>query len=284
MSKLLALVDGSIYSRSVCEHAVWIAQRAGFAVDLLHVLARRRNEGGGGNLSGNISLGAKSTLLNELTELDGEMAKLQQKRGRAILDDARQILSDAGVDEITTRLRFGDIVETVGADEATADMVLIGKRGEDADFASTHLGSNLERIVRSCHKPVMVAARAFTPVERAVVAFDGGESVMKAIAYMEQSPIFNGVACELLYVGEPNNAMREHLDATVARLQAAGREVSTAIRAGQPEQVIASAVDEGGANLLVMGAYGHSRIRTLIIGSTTTTMMRLCRVPVLLFR
>jgi len=37
-------------------------------------------------------------------------------------------------------------------------------------------------------------------------------------------------------------------------------------------------------NLLVMGAYGHSRIRYLIIGSTTTEMIRTCKIPVLLFR
>ena len=36
--------------------------------------------------------------------------------------------------------------------------------------------------------------------------------------------------------------------------------------------------------LLVMGAYGHSRIRSLVIGSTTTEMVRSCKVPVLLFR
>ncbi|MEO0973279.1 MAG: universal stress protein, partial [Pseudomonadota bacterium] len=282
MSTLLALVDGSIYSRSVCEHAVWIARRTGYAVDLLHVLPHRRAEGNQGNLSGNIGLGGKSSLLRELTALDGEMAKLQQKRGRAILDDARQILSDAAVDEITTRLRFGDIVETVAHDEAGADMVLIGKRGEDADFASTHLGSNLERIVRACHKPVLVAARAFQPVNRAIVAFDGGASVAKAIAYMGDSPLFEGVACRLLCVGDPSAAARQELDSAAERLQGAGRDVTTEIRAGEPEQVIAEAVDTSGANLLVMGAYGHSRIRTLIIGSTTTTMMRLCKVPVML--
>jgi nucleotide-binding universal stress UspA family protein len=33
-----------------------------------------------------------------------------------------------------------------------------------------------------------------------------------------------------------------------------------------------------------MGAYGHSRIRTLIIGSTTTEVIRSCLIPVLLFR
>ncbi|MEO6054349.1 MAG: universal stress protein, partial [Chthoniobacterales bacterium] len=36
--------------------------------------------------------------------------------------------------------------------------------------------------------------------------------------------------------------------------------------------------------LLVMGAYGHSRIRQLMVGSTTTAMVRTCQVPVLMFR
>ncbi len=31
-------------------------------------------------------------------------------------------------------------------------------------------------------------------------------------------------------------------------------------------------------------AYGHFRIRQLIIGSTTTSMVRTCQIPVLMFR
>ena len=33
-----------------------------------------------------------------------------------------------------------------------------------------------------------------------------------------------------------------------------------------------------------MGAYGHSRIRQWIVGSTTTTLLRLSEVPVLILR
>ena len=36
--------------------------------------------------------------------------------------------------------------------------------------------------------------------------------------------------------------------------------------------------------LLVMGAYGHSRLRSLILGATTTEMIRSYRVPVLIMR
>jgi nucleotide-binding universal stress UspA family protein len=53
---------------------------------------------------------------------------------------------------------------------------------------------------------------------------------------------------------------------------------------GVPEDEIAAYVAAHGINCLIMGAYGHSRIRQFVIGSTTTAMMRQCRVPVLLFR
>jgi len=48
--------------------------------------------------------------------------------------------------------------------------------------------------------------------------------------------------------------------------------------------VIADTVESEQFDLLVMGAYGHSRIRNLIIGSTTTQMIGACKVPVMLFR
>ena len=53
---------------------------------------------------------------------------------------------------------------------------------------------------------------------------------------------------------------------------------------GEPETVIAEAIKREGIQLLVMGAHGHSPIRHLILGSTTTTMVRTCEVSVLLFR
>ncbi|MFL3657125.1 MAG: universal stress protein [Opitutales bacterium] len=43
-------------------------------------------------------------------------------------------------------------------------------------------------------------------------------------------------------------------------------------------------VQENEIDMLVMGAYGHTRIRRLIIGSSTTEMLRGCQLPTLLFR
>ncbi|WP_300600988.1 universal stress protein, partial [uncultured Nocardioides sp.] len=67
-------------------------------------------------------------------------------------------------------------------------------------------------------------------------------------------------------------------------LTGGGFAVDTAVVPGEPERALARYVGMQNADLLVMGAYGHSRIRHLIVGSTTTTMLRTSAVPVLILR
>lgn len=284
MPKLIALVDGSVYSRSVCDHAAWIAKRTGSPIEILHVLGRRETASAPTDLSGSIALGARSTLLAELSALDEQRAKLAQKRGRAILDDAKAAIEASGVTDVAIKLRLGDIVETIAEIEADADMLVIGKRGEGADFAKLHLGSNLERIARSSRRPVFVASRAFKPIENFLIAFDGGASSMKAVDHVARSQLFEGLSCRLLMVGQNTPESQKRLQDAGSILQAGGYSVGADIVPGQPDAVIARTVETEGIDLLVMGAYGHSRIRSLVIGSTTTEMIRSCKVPVLLFR
>jgi nucleotide-binding universal stress UspA family protein len=284
MSKLIALVDGSIYSKSVCDHAAWIAKHTGSSIEVLHVLGRREIASAPADLSGNIALGARSALLAELSALDEQRAKLAQKRGRAILEDAKTAIETFGVTDVATKLRIGDIVETVVEMEADADMVVIGKRGEGADFARLHLGSNLERIARSSRKPIFVASRAFSPIKSFLIAFDGGASSMKAVDHVARSRLFEGPSCRLLMVAQDTPEAQKRLQDAGSVLQAGGYSVRADIVPGQPDAVIARTVETEGINLLVMGAYGHSRIRSLVIGSTTTEMIRSCKVPVMLFR
>ena len=281
--KIIALVDGSIYSESVCHHAAWIAQRTAAPVELIHVLGRR-DAPEKSDLSGAIRLGARTKLMEELAELDAQRAKLVGHRGRAILEDARAIVDRDGVTEITTRLRHGDIVEAIGEIEGDARVIVIGKRGEAADFAKGHLGSNLERIVRAAHRPVFVAARAFKPIESVLVAYDGGRSAMKAVDHISRSSFFAEMPVIVVTVGNETPEVTKGLADAKALLAAAGIEAQTRIVPGQPEEELGKMVEADSFGMLVMGAYGHSRIRSLVIGSTTTAMMRSCKVPVLLLR
>ena len=281
--KIVAFVDGSIYSESVCHHAAWIAQRTESAVELIHVLGRREAPDTS-DRSGAIRLGARSALMDELATLDAQRAKLVSHRGRAILEDARKILDQDGVNDISTRLRQGDIIEAVSEVEGDARIIIVGKRGEAADFAKGHLGSNLERIVRAAQKPVFVASRALQPIEKVLVAYDGGASAMKSIDHITRSTLFEGLKIHVVTVGTETAEIKKGLADAKAMLKAAGHDAETSVVPGQPEKALADLIESDGYDLLVMGAYGHSRIRTLVIGSTTTAMIRACKVPIILMR
>lgn len=280
---LMALVDGSAYSESVCNHAAWVAGRTGAQVKIYHVLDPRRARSKR-DLSGAIKLGARSNLLEELSALDEQHARLAQAQGRAILEDAKALVEAGGVADVVTRLRHDDIVATVTAKEEVADMIMIGKRGEAAGLDKEHLGSNFERIVRASGKPVFVANRAFRPIARVLIAYDGGVSAMKAVDYVAREPLFAGLEVVVATVGADNAEVRQSLEKARATLHAGGHAVETRVLEGQPGQALGKHVEESGIDLLVMGAYGHSRIRTLVIGSTTTEMIQICRVPVVLMR
>lgn len=282
--KILGLIDGSTYFESVCDHIAWIAGRIDATVVILHVIGRRDLSTEPVNLSGSIGLGARTALLEELTELDAQKAKVAQKRGRFLLEDAKARLLAAGIQNVETKLRHGDLVDTVLELEADTDIIVIGKRGEGADFAKGHLGSNLERVVRSTQKAVAIASRTFKPINKLLIAYDGGTMAMKTIDQVARSPILAGLGCKLVMAADDTPANHKKLDDAAVILKAAGYAPEVALVQGQADKVITETIEREGYDLLAMGAYSHSRLRNLFIGSTTTEMIRSCRNPVVVFR
>lgn len=280
--KLITLIDGSVYAESVCDHASWMAQRNGAGIELLHVIGRR--QAARQDVSGTLALGARSSMLEELTRLEGEMARVAQQHGRALLDGAAERIAGKGLTRPETRLRIGDLIEETNDALDQGSMLVIGKRGEAADFARLHLGSNLERMVRSSSRRILVASRTFKPIERVMVAYDGDSSSRKAVEAIGTDPLFKGLSITLLMVGDDNDAARKRLEEPQQLLENAGLDVQAELVPGQPVDVISARADSDAFDLLVMGAYGGGRLRSMFIGSTTTEMLISCRVPVLLFR
>lgn len=280
MGTLLACIDASPYATSVVDHAAWAAGRLDASVEVLHVIQRKDAVAARRDLSGAVGLGAKSGLLEELTRIDEAEGKLAREQGKILLTAAEERLGKEGIAARTLH-RHGGIVETIIERESGADMLVIGKRGASADFAKLHLGSKVERVVRAATKPVLVASRAFKPIERVVVAYDGGPSARKALHFAATSPLFDDVGLHVVMAGDDTSDHRETLKRAAETL---GAHATTALGAGPAETVIGSEMRSVGGDMLLMGAYGHSPLRSLIVGSTTTAMMRTCLVPVLLFR
>lgn len=278
---IIALIDGSEFSRPVLDLAAWAATRNDAPVHLLHVLPPKAPPRP--DLSGEIGLGARSTLLSQLAALDEQRARLALVQGRAILDDATAILLAAGVIRVTSQLRQGDLLESVAAQESESGLIVVGKRGQTAEQARGHLGSNFERIVRASKLPVLMAPRQMREIRRATIAFDGGPSARRALERVALMPAYRGIEIEIVRVGDAPAAQASLAEAR-EMLARAGIEATTRLLTGTPDEAILAHLQDSGSDFLVMGAYGHSRIRSLMVGSTTTAMLQKAQVPVLLVR
>ncbi|MCC5807528.1 MAG: universal stress protein [Opitutales bacterium] len=284
MKQILTCTDGSVYATSVYDHTAWAALRLDAGVRVLHMLERGAGRAETTDFSGNLGPDTGKELLSEFVQLEETRNRLARERGKVILEGARQHLAKVGVTNVSVEQQHGELVESVTRMEAAVDLVVVGKRGEAADFAKMHLGSNLERVIRASIRPVLVASRKFEPVRRILIAYDGGPSVEKALRFAMEQPLLKGLSCLLLRAGKIDDKAEWYLNEAAGKLREAGYDVDARATPGDPESVISAAVREESVDLLVMGAYGHSRIRHLMIGSTTTAMVRTCRVPVLMFR
>ena len=283
MEHVLACIDASAYANSVCDLAAWASRRLGMPVELLHVVQRKDAVAERRDLSGAIGLGVKSELLEELTRLEEADARLQVERGRLLLAAAEARLRGAGVAEVRTVHRHGGIVETILEREAGARLVVIGKRGASHEFATDHIGSKIERVVRASSKPVLIASATAEEPRSVVFAYDGSPAAERALERLVNSPLFEDLPVHIVMADTDNESHRRALTRAAAAL-AGSRSVTTTLQRGKPEKVIADIIAGTPAAILMMGAYGHSPLRTLIVGSTTTAMIRTVPVPVLLVR
>lgn len=284
MGKIIACIDGSAYADHVCTLSAWAHQRSGSAVSLLHVVAPH-SEAVKADMSGQIGLGANANLLEELIKLDEEHAKLEQKKGQLMLAHAKEELAAKGIASLEVLHRRGSLVDTLIELEPEAELIVIGKRGEHHHAAPDHLGSNLERVARAIHKPLLVATPNAKPVQKYLIAYDGSPSANKAVEFAAHNPLLKGLECHLLKVGEASPEAQAMLRQAEETLKEASVTAHASFKQGKPvEAMVAEYIAAHAIDLLVIGAYGHSRIRSLILGSTTTALIRKSDVPVLLFR
>lgn len=283
MRRLLACLDVSHYSQTVCEHAAWAAARLDAAVELLHVIQRNAADDVRQELGDTMDMASKPGLLDEILSLKVAEGTLAGRQGELLLQAAIDQLRSLGITQVETTQREGGIVETITEREVFSDIVIIGKRGAQANFAKGHLGSKVERVVRQSQKPVLVATRIFKEPQRVAIAFDGGPSSRKALEYVSTSPLFGGLDIDIVLVGGYTDRNAAHID--WAQSQFTGRlGVKAVQREGSPDVILQQVAKERAIDLFVMGAYGHSPLRNMLVGSTTTQMIRSGQMSVLLFR
>lgn len=283
MAKLLVCVDGSAYADNITAYAAWAAKRLDAEINLLHVLRRHSDYSApSSDHTGAIGIGARSDLMEELVNVDQERGKLDQQKGRLILEHAEEEFKKADVQNVNPLHRRGSLSDTIKEFETDADIIFIGKRGEQANPESEFLGSNFEKVARSVHKPLFLVSRNMRPIHKFLIAYDGKDNANKAVELACNSDLLKGLECHMITIGTDHQS---EVNEAVIKLKQAGHAVMAYNEtSGHIEDVISSYIETNEIDLLLMGAYSHSRVRTMILGSTTAKLAKSCHVPVMLFR
>ena len=283
MSQVIACIDGSQSTQAVCDYAAWSSQRLNAPLTFLHVLNHQPYPVKT-DLSGSIGLGSREHLLEELAELDAQRGKLALEQGRLMLEAAKQRAIADGVAKPNLRQRHGDLLESLRELQGDTRLLVIGKQGATSDSVSQLMSRHLENVIRTIQRPILITPINFKAPQSLMLAFDNSATSQKGIQMLAASPLFHGLPIHLVMVATDARDNRAQLQSAGDVLTAAGFTVHSAIVAGDVEPALHAYQAEHRIDLLVMGAYGHSRIRQFLLGSTTTSMLRTTRTPLLLLR
>lgn len=278
---VLACIDGSAISSAVCDYAAWIAQRVDAPLKLLHNIEHQETPVTS-DLTGNIGLGSQEHLLEDLTALEQQRSKLLMQQGKLILQGAKERVQNAGVADPITAQRHGSVTESLIDLEDVIRVLVLGIRGEDHEKQQEKIGSHLEMMIRAIHRPILVVKDEFKTPETIMLAYDGSEAAEKAVEMVAKSPLYKGLTCHLVCVNKNTDNAASLLQQASEKLKASGITLITASLSGKADLELCAYQEKHTIDLTIMGAFSHTRLREMLLGSFTVKMLMNTKRPLLL--
>jgi len=277
IKSILIPTDGSANSRVSLDYGIYIAKLFGAEITALNVVDIRALEGPFlSDISGSLGF---SPFQNYLPKFQQTL----EERGDFILDDFKSYCAEKSIEPKIKRQT--GIIPGIIADEAKrVDLVIIAQRGEHEKWSTGLLGSTTESVVRKAPRPVLVTPNSFRPFENVLIAYDGSVESNKALK----------TACELfmnikgnlkvVFVTDDEDKSRELKGEVEEFIGPYNMNVAIEWRKGDAPKEILSYATNNNIDLIIMGAFGHSRIHDLILGGTTAYIIRKSTIPILLNR
>jgi nucleotide-binding universal stress UspA family protein len=144
----------------------------------------------------------------------------------------------------------------------------------------------LEALLMGCGRPILLAGSAAPQRLPGTVMMCWRETPDAARAMGAATPLLNAAERVIFCAVDEGGEGTRHAVEDVAA-QFAARGVSTEVEVAAPNgrpvaDVLFSVAEKWGADILVMGAYGHAPMRELIFGGCTRAVLQSADIPVLM--
>lgn len=275
---VLVPVDGSEDGWRALQQAVWVTGENA-TLHGLYVVDVRLVEG---PLAYTIAYGGVIPY-TEPVEMDVslEMADLLEKQGKKVLEEFARRCKESGR-KCTTELRRGIISKEICEAAESRDLIVMGKRGEGAPWASFLLGSTYEAVVRAAKVPVLGVAGEARKIRKMLAAYDGSPRARDAIKYAAWFMESGDRELVVLVIGKPQRgeALLEEARQALKGVQG----VRFVRRTGHAAETILSVAESEEVDLLLIGGYSRRRFISFLFGSTVEQVVRKAEMPVLVCR
>ena len=277
MNRVIACIDSSPCIDAVAEAAVWVAKQTQRELVLLQILDYYPASYHLGEISGVIGFESNAMLLKELAELEQKQSELALDYSNNLLKHISELI-EKQYGLISTKIQEkGDFLEQSFNILKENDVVIIGRVGERAAEKNKPIGSNVENFIRGANCTVITVGEHFEPPKRFIFAYEYSPTCQKMLQRIAQSDLLKKLQCHLLYVGDHPEMLAE----PEKYLKDAGLDVIPIYRYGDVAQNILEYQRQHDIQLIVLGAFSHSKIHQFFLGSITTTIFRNANVPLL---
>ncbi len=270
---ILASLTGFGGDRSVLDCSVALAKRFEAQVECLHV---RFDEASA------LALGQYG-MIEEIERQQGERSRSARRAFEDACERHAIAVSGAAGDLLSWHQMEGIDFSDTPRRARLADLVVAARD-------STQIPGRIAEIVMKAGRPVLVAPPKFSGAIGETVAVAWKDSPESARALTAAMPLL-AKAQRVLLISihedlEAEGAELRRLDELKARLGRHGMRVEVlamSAASGDVTQKLRDAVYDADCDLLVMGAYGHSRLREYVFGGVTRDMLADCALPLLVF-
>jgi len=276
IKSILTPLDGSIYSDTVLQYAIYFSKKFNAPVRVLNVIDIRLTDLG-------ISPASDSFVpLIPSAEFQTESRKILEEKSKRIISKASHILKDEGI-KFEVESVLGLPVDEICSYAMQNDIVIMGTRGEYEKWNEKFVGATVESVSRQISKPLILVDKKFNKFERIHIGYDSSVHANKALqlsAFLAKS--FN-ISLQVLAVFDSEEDRKTVLSEAEKYLVPYDVDFQLRHETGHAaDTIIAASKDSPVPPLTVIGSYGHSRLKEAIIGSTTVEVMRNAAKPVLI--
>jgi len=216
-----------------------------------------------------------------LVELDDR----RREQARKVFDETRRA---SGVDVAWAQTAQVPITAAFAQQALFADLLVLGQRDPSDDDAAAVPGDFIESVLLACGRPALVVPHIGAPSSIGnTVAIAWKETPEAARAVTAALPLLRKARrVHVLSWGEESAAGVGGRTLDLASYLDSHGVAFTWDRAGAERQqvgeLLLSRAFDVGADLLVMGCYGHSRAREWILGGASRTILQSMTLPVLM--